>query len=433
VSARPNPSATFRWRGRAWVLLGGGVLALAVGVAATEPALLFLALPLLLAPVAAALVGPHRTPSAVIDWSAEGTGRDVRIAGTVRLDPATDARDVAVGLAVPPGLVAAGPPTVDHGPHEIRFVLPCTTSEPLISPVRPPALDWRDPAGLVDRAVAGVPPELVVERYPPELVHLGAVRLERTIVLPGEVPSRRIGESGEFYGIREAGSTDSPRRINWWATARSGHLLANEYLADRTGDVLLLVDARPTSLGPQADAQLLSLATAAAHGIAESFLREKARVGLGIYGEFLTAVPLSGGRTHRIRVRRALLRARVATETGPAERCAIAMQRYYPPGVTTILLTSLADEETGDLVPYVRRRGFPVVVLSPSPLPLAARTGRPRSAAEEELVLRLARLTRRSRVARAWRDAPVVDWEDYWSLAALVSLLRRPGRRGSAI
>jgi hypothetical protein len=154
-----------------------------------------------------------------------------------------------------------------------------------------------------------------------------------------------------------------------------------------------------------------------------------ARVGLAVYGEFLEAVPLASGRTQRVRLRQALLAVRLTSDPGPSERCAIAMRRYFPPGVTTILLSSLADDSSGYLVPYLRRRGFPVIVLSPSPLPIL--TASPTlSAADEELIARIARLLRRHRIARTWEDAPVVDWEEYWSLGGLVDLLKRPGRRG---
>jgi hypothetical protein len=48
---------------------------------------------------------------------------------------------------------------------------------------------------------------------------------------------------------------------------------------------------------------------------------------------------------------------------------------------------------------------------------------------DEALAARFARLTRREEVARMWRDAPVVDWEDYWSLGGFVDFLRRPAAR----
>jgi uncharacterized protein (DUF58 family) len=427
----PGPSS-FHWRPRAALLFGAGTTLLVLGIVLRNPGPLLFALPILLAPVAAALLGPHAGPPARLDWKAAGSGREVKVSGSIRFEPPTDPNDVLVEFPRPAGLAQAAPTRVERVGQEIRFLLHWSAADPIVLPLPVPRLVWRDPAGLVERSVSWDPPDLVVERYPPELVNIGAARLERTIAVPGETISRGVGSSGEFFGIREATPTEPPRRINWKATARAGRLLANEYRVERTGDVLLLIDARPSSLGPAIDTQLLSLSVAAAHGIAESFLREKARVGLGVYGEFLDTVPLAGGRTQGVRLRAALLAARLATENGVPERCAVAVRRYFPPGVTTILLTSLADDSSADVVPYLRRRGFPVIVLSPSPLPVLPA---PPSLTEVERqsVARLTRLLRRRRLARTWQDAPVVDWEDYWSLAPLVELLRRPSRRGRGI
>jgi uncharacterized protein (DUF58 family) len=420
---------SFRWRTRASLLFGTGTALLVAGIVLRNPGPLLLALPILLAPVAAALLGPRTGPPARLDWKASGSGREVRVGGTIRFEPPTDPNDILVEFPRPAGLAEVAPAQIARSGQEIRFVLHWRAFDPIVLPLPVPQLLWRDPAGLVERTVRWDPPDLVVERYPPELVNIGAARLERTIAAPGETVSRGVGPSGEFFGIRDATPTEPPRRINWKATARAGRLMANEYRVERTGDVLLLIDARPSSLGPAIDTQLLSLAVAAAHGIAESFLREKARVGLGVFGEFLDTVPLAGGRTQGVRLRAALLGVRLAAEAGVPERCAVAVRRYFPPGVTTILLTSLADDSSADVVPYLRRRGFPVIVLSPSPLPvLPAPTSL--TEAELQLVTRITRLLRRRRLAKTWQDAPVVDWEDYWSLAPLVDLLRRPARRG---
>jgi uncharacterized protein (DUF58 family) len=420
---------TFRWRTRSFLLWGAAAVMLALGVDLARPALLYLGLPLLLAPVAAALYGPARAPKATISWRTEGSGPDVRIEGAIAFEPPTDPRDVRVEFSVPPGVEEAAPPRTERDAREIRFHLRWTAPEPVVVPVPPPDLAWEDPAGLVERNVECSPPDLLVERYPAELIHIGSVRLERTIAVPGETLSRRIGPDGEFFGIRFAAPAEPPRRVNWPATARTGRLMVNEYQRERTGDVLLLVDARPSSLGVRLDGRLLSLSVAAAHGIAESFLREKARVGLGVYGEFLDSVPIASGRTQRLRIRRALGRVRLTLTPGPTERCAVSLRRYFPSGVTTIFFSSLADEESRTLVVYLRRRGFPVIVLSPSPIRIV--TARPRlSAEEEELIARIAKLMRRDRIARTWESAPVVDWEDPWSLGALIDLMRRPGRRG---
>ncbi len=425
----PTSTATFRWTTRSYLLFGAGATMLAVGILAARPALLYLGLPILIAPIAAALFGPSVAPKASLDWHIEGSGPDVQVLGTIHFEPPTDARDARVTFGSPAGLEPVAAPAVVRSSAEIRFHLRWRAPEPVVTPVPLPELTWQDPAGLVERDVDWAPTDLLIERYPAELVHIGAVRLERTIAVPGETRSRRIGPDGEFFGIRFAAPSEPPRRINWPATARTGRLMVNEFQLERTGDILLLIDARPSSLGARIDAQLLSLSVAAAHGIAESFLREKARVGLAVYGEFLDTIPLAGGRTQRLRIRTALQKVRLTLLPGPTERAAVSLRRYFPTGVTTILFSSLADEESRYLVVYLRRRGFPVIVLSPSPLPILT-AHRTLSPADEELIARIARLMRRDRLARTWEHAPVVDWDQHWTLGGLLDLMRRPGRRG---
>jgi uncharacterized protein (DUF58 family) len=399
-----------------------------VAVAGRSPVPVFLAIPLLLAAPAAALAGPRATPRLTGRRIAEGSGPEVRVHGWVRTAERIDPNDLFVDAPCPPGMREAAAPEFERTPEEVRFRLAWRAREPTIVVAPAPSVVWRDSAGLVERHARLDLPDLVVERYPPELLRIGAVRLRRTMVLPGETLSRQVGPSGEFYSIREASPDDPSRRINWVASARSGRLLANEYQVDRTGDVLLLLDTRTTSLGRAIDERLLSISRAAAAGIAQSFLFTKARVGLGVFGEFLTPVPLGSGRAQHQRIRAALLAARLNPADAPSERCAVSLSRYFPPGVTTILFSTLADESLADLLPHLRRRGFPLIVLSPSPLP-AFFEGPALDPEEEALVARLTRLLRRDQIARAWREAPTIDWDDYWSLGRFVEFLRRPATR----
>ncbi|MFZ0699868.1 MAG: DUF58 domain-containing protein [Thermoplasmata archaeon] len=412
-----------RWRPRSWLFYGIGALFLVLGLAARTPVPLFLALPFLLAPLGAALLGP-RHASAVLDWSVYGSEEEVTIRGrVVPSEPELRPRELRMRLDRPPGLLVRAPARFEYAADALHFELYWRAHEPLIAPVAVPEVLWVDPLGLVERPVRLVGEELSIERYPPEIGRLGRVRLMRTIVLPGETRSRALGSSGEFFGLRVGLPSDPPRRINWAATARSGRTWVNEFHLERTGDILLVLDLRPTGLGREVDERIVGVARAAAFGIAGAFLREKARVGVATYGEFLTAVPLGAGRSQRFRIRRVLTDSHVAVVAGPSERCAIALRRYFPAGVTTILLTSLANEEAAHLVPHLRRRGFPAVVLSPSPITAASD---PPGWSEEDLALvhRLLRLARRERLAQIWRDAPVIDWDEYWSLARFQALLR---------
>jgi uncharacterized protein (DUF58 family) len=421
-------SRALRWRPLAPFLLSAGAVLVIAAVLTRNPTPLFLALPLLLAPVAAGIAGPRSSPSVRIDLAIDGAASDVRVRGAVVPDPGVDARNLLVEFDRPPSLVGEASPRFDWSVSEIRFRADWTAPEPTITEVGVPAPLWRDPMGLVERETHSVSSPVVVSRFPPELLRIGAVRLEHTTPLPGETHSRKIGDSGEFHGIRAARPDDPPRQINWRASARAGRPLANEYDLDKTGDLLIILDARPTSLGPAFDQRLFSIARAAAVGLSDSFLRVKSRVGLGVFGEFLDVVPLSTGRTQRIRIETALKRAHLSTVSAPAERCAVAVRRQFPPGLTTLVFSSLSDDASTDLSPYLRWRGFPVVVLSPSPLPLIAAAS-PLTGADEELASRIVRLVRRNRIAKAWQEAPTIDWDDYWSLGEFVEFVRRPRTR----
>ena len=422
-SAKAAPG--LRWRPLAPLLLAAGAVLLLAAVVLRNPVPLFLGLPLLLAPVAAGVAGPRGLPSAALTLSAEGSGPEVRLEGTVSSPPGIDARDLVIEVARPPSLLGDPRPRFEWSPSGVRFRAKWTAPNPVITELAPPPVVWRDPLGLVERTLATSTDPLVISRYPPELLRIGAVRLERTTPLPGETRSRQVGDSGEFHGIRPARPDDPPRQINWRASARAGIRLANEYDLEKTGDLLLILDARPTRLGSATDERLFAIARAAALGLSDAFLAVKARVGLGVFGEFLDAVPLATGRTQRIRIETTLKEARMAAEAPPPERCAVSVRRAFPYGLTTVVFSSLADDSFTDLSPYLRRRGYPVIVLSPSPLPLLTADS-PLAGEDERLAERIARLTRRNRIARAWEEVPTIDWDDYWSLGHFVDFVRRP-------
>jgi len=417
-----------RWGPLAPLLVAAAVVLMLAAVVSRNPVPLFLALPLLLAPIAAGVQAPRRAPKVEVEQSVGGGAADVQVKGVVRPELGVDARDLIVELERPAGLTGDSPPRFVRSEAEVRFWVDWVAPQPMIVEVGVPSIAWRDPLGVVEREATSSAEPIVVARYPPELLRIGAVRLEHTTLLPGETHSRRVGESGEFHGIRAARPDDPPRRINWKASARAGRPLANEYELDKAGDLLILLDARPTPLGPEVDEHIFSIARAAAIGLSESFLAVKSRVGLGVFGEFLEVVPLSTGRAQRVRIEQAVRRARLSPVSAPPERCAISVRRHFLPGLTTIVLSSLGDESETDVSPYLRRRGYPVVVLSPSPLPvLSAKSTL--SLEDEQIADHLAHLMRRARIARAWQDAPAIDWETFWSLGGFVEFVRRPRTR----
>ncbi|HTP56509.1 MAG TPA: DUF58 domain-containing protein [Thermoplasmata archaeon] len=426
-SPAPAP-APFHWRPRGYLLAGGGSAFLVLAIAAHDAVMILIAVPLLVAPVAAVLVGPRPSPRAALAWRSFGGTGEVRILGDVRGDPPGTTDDFSLAFRRPADLTEESPPRVEWWPGSVRFELRWRSPRPTIEVVPPPTVVWQDPIGLVERPAIGTAHGLPVERYPLDLHRLGAVRLERTRQLPGKSRTHHIGTSGEYFGIRNAAPNEPPRRINWRASARTGRWLANEYEVERTGDLILLIDTRPSVLGDLVDERFLGVARAAATGIASAFLRQKTRVGYAWFGEFLGAIPLSTGRTQGVRIRQAIRATRRTEIEGPSERCAISLRRFYPPGVTVLLLSTLGGDTACDLVVHLRHRGFPVVVLNPSWRALAPPTATlpPR---EDALAERLAQLERRMRVAATIPYASVVDWEDLTSLGDLAHLLQHPPHR----
>jgi uncharacterized protein (DUF58 family) len=358
-----------------------------------------------------------------LTWEIDGKGDLLRLEGTFRWNPQIRNGRMIPVFVPPPSLREDSPPRSRAEPERLNFALTYRIPGPSLLEIPCPRLMWRDAWGLVEHEVPVVGEPLSIERFPPEIHRLDRIRLERTTPSPGEMRSRMVGSAGEYFAVRPSVSGDTRRQINWRATARAGRLLANDYQLERTGDLLLLLDLRPTGLGAARDDRMLNVSRAAAFGIADAFLSQKSRVGVGVFTDQLAAVPLGTGRLQRFRIRAVLRDAKLPEEGGPPERLAIAVRRFFPPGALTILISPLVEEDSLLVLPHLRRRGFPTVVLSPSPL---AVLGLSETTEEDRTAARLLRLVRRQRLGEVWQQAPVIDWDNYWSLGSFVRFLQNP-------
>ena len=93
----------------------------------------------------------------------------------------------------------------------------------------------------------------------------------------GEHPARTSGEGIEFFGVREYVPGDRQRSINWPASTRRGRLQVNTFAAERSQDVVLLVDSTSDVGEPGSSAVDLALRGAAA--AARAYLDARDRVG----------------------------------------------------------------------------------------------------------------------------------------------------------
>ena len=112
----------------------------------------------------------------------------------------------------------------------------------------------------------------------------------------GEHPARTSGEGIEFAGVREYVPGDRQRSINWPASTRRGRLQVNTFAAERSQDVVLLVDAT-SDVGDARHIRRLTSRCAAPRPRPAPTLDARDRVGVITYqwGEASWLAPGSAG------------------------------------------------------------------------------------------------------------------------------------------
>jgi uncharacterized protein (DUF58 family) len=238
---------------------------------------------------------------------------------------------------------------------------------------------------------------------------------------PGDLPDRigvhigrRPGEGVEFAGIRPYVFGDPLGRVNWPVSARLGRLHVTQRLAERSADVVALVD---TYAGR--DETGLDLSVHGAAEVVQAALRRGDRAGVLALGGNTRWLGPEMGRRQFYRIADAVLDA---TDPAPATRSPEGRvpRAALPPRACVVAFTPLLDARVGLALQDVRRRGHAILVVDVLREP-------PEDDHRDPLVGRLWRLERRG----LHRDLasvgiPVVAWAE-WS--TLDDVLSAPARR----
>jgi uncharacterized protein (DUF58 family) len=193
-----------------------------------------------------------------------------------------------------------------------------------------------------------------------------SIHPHRTRVYAGTIPGRIGGAGTEFFGVREYQSGDSPRMINWRASARHTEgLYSNEYQQERVADVGVVLDARASANVFHANQSLFEYSVAATAGLADAFLAQGNRVGLLVYGSYLGWTLPGYGKVQRERIMRALAGAEVGVSSVFAGLQHLS-PHMFPPESQIVLISSLVNDDLEVLI-QLRGRGYQVMVISPDP------------------------------------------------------------------
>lgn len=262
-------------------------------------------------------------------------------------------------------------------------------------------------------------------RVYPEVRYLNRIELRHTHPRnwPGETVTRRSGQGLEFYGIRERTPGEPVRRTNWKATARTGTLMVNQFMDEAGGETLVVLDAREISRVGKSPETTTAYSARAAATLSYRLLRDRNRVGLLAVGKSLVRVPLGSGKRHFEKIMIGLISA----GTGGTDEWALDLVPHYislffSRMVQILLVSSVVDDAPVGLVAELGRRGYDVLVVSPSPVELdVAGKGETRTAI---MARELASIERNRKLSSMKSAAQVVDWNPSAPLADALERMR---------
>lgn len=213
---------------------------------------------------------------------------------------------------------------------------------------------WRLAEGRVAVALPSV------DCYPSPATQTALVVLNKLPNRLGEHRARVPGDGTEFNGVREFVPGDRQRAINWPASTRRGRLQVNTFAAERSQDVVLLVDATSDVGRPGESALDLGLRGAA--GAARAYLNGRDRVGVITYqwgGAHWLAPSL--GRRQLYKIIDVLLTA----DTGYARGAVFSRlpRAALPPGALVIAFSPLLDGRFVEALRDMRERGFALIAV----------------------------------------------------------------------
>lgn len=228
-------------------------------------------------------------------------------------------------------------------------------------------VEARDHFGLVSREeMIPTPGQLFIL---PSVLRLKqiAIRTRKTRVYSGTIPARVGGHGMEFFGLREYQAGDSPRWINWRASARHAFsMYSNEFEQERVANVGIILDGRLKTNIFDKEHSLFEYSVLAAAALADVLLSQGNRVGLLNYGRFLNWTFPGYGKIQRERILQALAHAQVGSSTVFSELEYIPARLF--PTHSQIVLVSPLDADDVKVLVQLRARGYQVMVISPDPV-----------------------------------------------------------------
>ncbi len=224
----------------------------------------------------------------------------------------------------------------------------------------------------------------------------------------GQIPSRAPGIGTDFWSIRNYASGDEMRRINWKASARLDSLLTNEFEGEKSGDFVIILDAREEAAAGTAYENAVEMGVRAAVSLAEFLLEGRNRVGLITMRSVLDWVYPDFGRRALHRIVQALVNVKPGGQWR-LEHLPWVLGRFFPTGSHLIIISPEVDASTRSAILEMRARGFEALVLSPSAIDIEMRLAKANG--PTRVAYEILKLERSAELGLMRTYADVVDWK----------------------
>ncbi|MFW6047945.1 MAG: DUF58 domain-containing protein [Candidatus Natronoplasma sp.] len=304
----------------------------------------------------------------------------------------------------------------------IRYKIHCSRrGEMKIGPIK---LRYRDPLSLHVEEWTSY--ELMNIFVLPEIQNMRSVHVRPLYTKSwiGNIKSQRIGIGSEFFSLREYMPEDALKKINWKATARFLEPMTNEFIGEKSGDVILIVDGHKKNIVGNAKRNTLDSTIRAAGTLASSILQDRNRVGLIILGDYLRWLYPDSGRKHFYKIMEELSGV---TEGGEweLEDTKWILRGFFPKRSMIVFISPLLSKEVSKTLLDICMEEHNVMVISPNPLIIEKDIIDDHS----ELAEKLSQLDRDVILDKLWNYSLVVDWNPDEPLEASLKEVIRYWRR----
>ncbi len=260
----------------------------------------------------------------------------------------------------------------------------------------------------------------VVAMPPVEDLSRTKLRPQHTRGWLGNIKSSQMGLGSEFYSIREYHQGDEMRDLNWKATARYLTPKTNSYEAEKSGDVIIILDGFHVSNVGVFEDNMLKHSVRAATSLASDILSDRNRVGLMVIGDFVRWVYPRSGEEQLYKIMNNLM----SLDSGSMWRLEHAnyiLDNIFPNRCLLLFISPLLDDEVTEAIAGLARKKYDIAVLSPSPLDLQKKHFQ----REDELAERLRTIERLNRMSELRNYGPVIDWDPSQPLEVAIEGVRR--------